>query len=127
MSVLTTTRPWVSDLASGYQGLEFQASAPIPALLSHQVLVRIKKMPLPLVPCSDGAGIIVAVGSDVGPEETSIAVGDEVLCLYNKEHMSGPATAYHMQMGSELPLEGCLTEYKVLPHYSTVKKPVYLS
>jgi NADPH:quinone reductase-like Zn-dependent oxidoreductase len=49
-----------------------------------------------------------------------------VLCLYNTEHMSGPVTAYHMTTGSGLPLEGMLTEYKILPHYSAVKKPKYL-
>jgi hypothetical protein len=41
--------------------------------------------------------------------------------------MSGPVTAYHMTTGSGLPLEGMLTEYKILPYYSTVRKPKYLS
>ncbi|KAF2493719.1 putative alcohol dehydrogenase [Lophium mytilinum] len=149
MPTPTTTRRWVSDLSSGYRALELQPSAPLPTLLPHQVLIRIKavslnyrdldamtgyyntfrthsKTPLPLVPCSDGAGIIVAVGSAVDLAETGVAVGDEVLCLYNTEHMAGPVTAYHMQTGSGLPLEGCLTEYKILPHYATVRKPAYL-
>jgi hypothetical protein len=50
-----------------------------------------------------------------------------VLCLYNTEHMSGPVTAYHMTTGSGLPLEGILTECKILPHHLTAKKPKYLS
>jgi NADPH:quinone reductase-like Zn-dependent oxidoreductase len=134
MSLPPTTHRWASDLSSGYKGLEYQPAAPVPALLPHQVLIKIKavslnyrdldamtgyynsfrkhgKTPLPLVPCSDGVGVIIAVGSDVD-EDTGVAVGDEVLCLYNTEHMSGPVTAYHITTGSRLPLEGILAEYK---------------
>jgi NADPH:quinone reductase-like Zn-dependent oxidoreductase len=134
MSHLTTTRRWASDLSSGYKGLQYQPTALIHSL-PHQVLIKTKaaslnyrdlgamtgyynrfrkhgKTPLPLVPCSDSAGVIIAVGSDVG-EDTGVVVGGEVLCLYNTEHMSGPVTAYHMTTGSGLPLEGMLTEYKI--------------
>jgi NADPH:quinone reductase-like Zn-dependent oxidoreductase len=110
MPLRTTTRRWASDLSSGYKGLEYQIEAPIPSLLPYRVLIKIKavslryrdldaitgcyynsfrkhgKTPLPLVPCSDRVGVIIAVGSDVG-EDTGVAVGDEVLCLYNTEHI----------------------------------------
>jgi NADPH:quinone reductase-like Zn-dependent oxidoreductase len=91
MSLPTTTRRWASDLPSGYKGLEYKPSAPIHSLLPHQVLIKIKAvslnyrdldamtgyydsfrkhgktpLPLPLVPCSDSMGVIIAVRSDVG-------------------------------------------------------------
>lgn len=148
MALPVTTARWGSDLQSGYQNLQFYPAVPLPQLKPHQVLIKIKcvslnyrdldamrgyynsfrkhgKTPLPLVPCSDGAGIIVGIGSEV--EEENVKVDDEVLCLYNTEHMSGPVTLQHMTTGSGMPLEGMLTEYKILPWYSTVKKPSYLT
>jgi hypothetical protein len=93
-------------------------------LKPHYVLIKIKSMslnyqdldvmsgyynsfrkhgstPLPLASCSDGAGVFVSVGEEV--DEEKIKVGDEVLCLYNTEHMSGSVTMHHMATGS-----GCL-------------------
>lgn len=77
----------------------------------------------PVVPCSDGAGEIVAVGAGVERWKQ----GDRVAGIFFQEWYEGPfQMAYHKgALGGSLP--GVLTEYVVLPESSVVALPEHLS
>jgi NADPH:quinone reductase-like Zn-dependent oxidoreductase len=67
-----------------------------------------------MVPLSDGAGEIEAVGDGV----TGFAVGDRVVGAFSSGHPPAP-------LGS--PQDGVLTEYRVFPEDGVVKFPPHLS
>lgn len=67
-----------------------------------------------LIPLSDGAGEIEAVGEGV----TTLAVGDKVAGTFSSGNPPAP-------LGS--PLDGVLTEYRVFPEDGVVKYPGHLS
>ncbi|MET0451811.1 MAG: NAD(P)-dependent alcohol dehydrogenase [Mycobacterium sp.] len=76
-----------------------------------------------LIPLSDGAGEIVAVGDEV----TSFAVGDNVINGFHPRWFGGaaPADAGSDQYGSSR--NGWLTEYKVVSQEAVVPFPDYLT
>lgn len=125
-------------------GLEHlvQAERPDPDPGPGQVLVRVKavsinyrdlllvqgfynpKQPLPIIPFSDGAGEVVAVGEGV----SGVAVGDHVANCFFQGWMSGPPTpetTAATAMGS--PLDGMLSELVVLEEGGVVPLPEHLS
>ena len=67
-----------------------------------------------MIPMSDGAGEIEAVGEGV----TSLAVGDKVVGTFSSGRPPAP-------LGS--PLDGVLTEYRVFPDDGVVKFPEHLT
>jgi NADPH:quinone reductase-like Zn-dependent oxidoreductase len=69
-------------------------------------------VPRDLVPLSDGAGDVVAVGTGV----TSVAVGDRVAATFFQPTPQGPAA-----LGS--PLDGVLSEYVLLADGGAVRLP----
>jgi NADPH:quinone reductase-like Zn-dependent oxidoreductase len=79
--------------------------------------------PLPLVPCSDGAGEVVAVGEGV----TRFQEGDRACAIFAQEWLAGRPT--HERLRSTLggPLSGTLSERIVLNQNGLVKTPDYLS
>ena len=60
-----------------------------------------------VIPCSDGAGNVVAIGERV----TRWQVGDRVCTLFNQSHLAGPLTAEARKTGLGNSLDGCLREY----------------
>ena len=64
-----------------------------------------------VVPGSDMAGEIVALGADVG----GWAVGERVCANFSTDHIFGEVTAEIKATGLGAPIDGVLTEYKVLP------------
>ena len=69
------------------------------------------RQPLPLIPNSDGAGEVLAVGDDV----TRVKVGDRVAGIFAQGWIDGPPTREKVgktTLGS--PLDGMLTELAVL-------------
>jgi NADPH:quinone reductase-like Zn-dependent oxidoreductase len=106
----------------------------------HQVLVRVRASslnfrelailrgyyPLPikpdLIPVSDGAGEVVAVGDAV----TRAKVGDRIAAAIFPRWIDGPfGFDYAAQLGGSL--DGMLTEYAVLPEDAAVPIPDHLS
>lgn len=78
---------------------------------------------LPLVPLSDGAGEVVAVGPDV----QRVAVGDRVLPLFAQLWFAGAPSRDRLRTTLGGPLDGVLAQYAVFPAESVVHAPEQLS
>lgn len=98
------------------------------ASLNYRDLLMVRglynpKQPLPLIPCSDGVGEVVAVGEGV----TRFAVGDRVVTLFSQSWISGdpPADSLRTTLGG--PLDGTLAESMVLSEQGVVAAPAHLS
>jgi NADPH:quinone reductase-like Zn-dependent oxidoreductase len=81
------------------------------------------KMALPRVPCSDGAGEIVAVGPDVA----EFKPGDRVAGIFMQRWLDGPPSLakYPAALGGDV--DGMLAEYVALDATGVVPVPGYLS
>ncbi len=77
---------------------------------------------LPLVPCSDGAGRVVAVG----PGVTRVAVGDLVCPIYSQTWLSGPFREIVWAGTLGGPRDGVMQEYMVLDQDGVVRAPRYM-
>lgn len=77
---------------------------------------------LPLIPISDGAGEIVAIGAGV----SRVAVGDRVCPLMIQKWISGTPTTPTITATLGGPLDGVMAEYMVLGEQGIVKIPEHL-
>ncbi|MGL4420573.1 MAG: zinc-dependent alcohol dehydrogenase family protein, partial [Gemmataceae bacterium] len=75
------------------------------------------------VPCSDGAGTVVAVGDGV----TNVRVGDRVIGCFFQTWSDGPFEIRHHQADLGGTLDGMLTEYADLSADGVIPTPDYLS
>jgi NADPH:quinone reductase-like Zn-dependent oxidoreductase len=128
------------NLGAGLAGLTMKEhDIPVPG--PGEVLVRVRASslsfrelmillwgyyPLPIrpdvVPVSEGAGEVVAIGSNV----TCVKVGERVAGAVFPHWIDGPfAWDYAAQLGGSL--DGMLTEYAVLPEEGVVHIPEHLS
>src|SRR3989338_7288759 len=64
------------------------------------------RQPLPLIPCSDGAGEVIAVG----PEVTGLKIGDRVAALVAQDWLSGASLKEYFRSTLGGPLDGMLCE-----------------
>jgi len=80
------------------------------------------RQPLPLVPCSDAAGEVVAVGAGV----TELAPGDVVLPAFAQDWIAGEPTRSRLRSTLGGPLPGTLTTHRVFPVPSLVRAPTHL-
>jgi NADPH:quinone reductase-like Zn-dependent oxidoreductase len=114
---------------------------PTPELASGEVLVRVRSVSLnyrdkaivdetyplptkfPIVPASDLAGDVVAVGANV----THLKPGDKVISVFKPYWLDGTPSveAYSSNLASPLP--GVLAEYVVLPESGALPYPAYLT
>jgi NADPH:quinone reductase-like Zn-dependent oxidoreductase len=78
---------------------------------------------LPLVPCSDGAGEVEAVGAGV----TRVKPGDRVMSLFSQTWLAGPPTREKLAATLGGPLDGTLAERVVLSADGLVPTPPHLS
>jgi len=78
---------------------------------------------LPIVPLSDGAGEVVAVGDGV----TSLSVGDHVSPLFFPRWMSGDALGDERAVSTGCEADGCLREYGVFDEQGVVKNAPHLT
>ncbi|CAM3209015.1 NAD(P)-dependent alcohol dehydrogenase [Corallococcus sp. ZKHCc1 1396] len=127
----------------GAFGLEnlVRAERPDPTPGPFQVRVRVKatslnardlmmvegrynpRQKLPLVPNSDGAGVVDAVG----PGVTRVKTGDRVMTLFAQAWQSGGPTRAIMPTTLGGPLDGALSDTMLLHEDGVVPTPAYLS
>ena len=81
------------------------------------------RMALPRIPCSDGAGEVVAVGEGV----TSVKPGDRVAGIFMQRWLDGPPSAETTPGALGGDIDGMLAEYVVLPQTGVVPFPQHLS
>ncbi len=131
---------WEIGEAFGLENLrEVQREVPTPghgevllkmkaASLNFRDLLMVKGMynprqPLPLVPCSDGVGVVESCGEGV----SSLKAGDRVIPCFAPDWSSGEPTKDKLRTTLGGPLDGTLSEYMVVPEQSVVMAPEYLS
>jgi NADPH:quinone reductase-like Zn-dependent oxidoreductase len=81
------------------------------------------KQPLPLVPCSDGAGEVAAVG----PGVTRVKPGDRVAGIFAQKWLGGSLGRAELRSTLGGPLDGMLAEQVVLHEDGLVHVPGHLS
>jgi NADPH:quinone reductase-like Zn-dependent oxidoreductase len=81
------------------------------------------KMPLPRIPCSDGAGEVVEVGEEVN----DVAVGQRVAGIFMQRWLEGAPTAETSRGALGGDVDGMLAEYVVLHQSGVVPFPKHLS
>jgi NADPH:quinone reductase-like Zn-dependent oxidoreductase len=98
------------------------------ASLNYRDLLTVRghynpKQPLPLIPCSDGAGKVLSVGEGV----SMVKPGDRVATIFAQDWLAGRPDA--RALGSTLggPLDGTLCERMVLPQWGVVPVPEHLT
>jgi NADPH:quinone reductase-like Zn-dependent oxidoreductase len=96
--------------------------------LNYRDLLMIKglynpKMMLPRIPCSDGAGEVVALGEGV----TRVRVGDRVCGIFMQRWLDGPLTAEKSKAALGGDVDGMLAEYVLLDQNGLVHFPDHLS
>ncbi|WP_257166792.1 NAD(P)-dependent alcohol dehydrogenase [Bradyrhizobium sp. SRS-191] len=114
---------------------------PVPQPARGEVLVRINaasinyrdlltvrggygsKQKFPLVPLSDGAGVVEAVGDGVA----SFARGDRVIGSFFEGWTGGEPSEAKMRAALGGAVDGTLTEYRVFPAQALVRTPAHLS
>jgi NADPH:quinone reductase-like Zn-dependent oxidoreductase len=81
------------------------------------------KQKLPLIPCSDGAGVVEAVG----PGVTRVAPGDRVATTLNPRWIAGEPARELIRSTLGGPLDGALQERMVMSEEGVVRVPAHLS
>ena len=124
----------------GIESLEF-VERPTPAPGPGEVLVGVKavainyrdlmvvkgqynpRMPLPRIPCSDGAGTVVEAGAGV----TAWKPGDRVAGIFMQNWLDGPLTAAKARGALGGDIDGMLADFVVLREEGLVALPDHLS
>nr|VWO97470.1 N/A [Ganoderma boninense] len=140
MSLPQTTREYRLPKVDGFHNLTLQEGA-IPPLKSTEVLLKVHAVSLQyrdlvvargqyvfgqkanVVPGSDMAGEIVAVGEHVAGWQ----VGDRVIPNFSLAHVFGEASEETINTALGAPIDGVLTEYKVVPAHALVRAPAHMS
>src|SRR5580698_1389470 len=96
--------------------------------LNYRDLMMVKglynpKMALPRIPCSDGAGEVVAIGEGV----RRVQVGDRVCGIFMQRWLDGPLTAERSKAALGGDVDGMLAEYALLDQDGVVRFPEHLS
>jgi NADPH:quinone reductase-like Zn-dependent oxidoreductase len=98
------------------------------ASLNYRDLLLIRgaynpKQKLPVVPCSDGAGVVVAVGDGV----TRVRPGDRVCPTFHQAWLAGEPSRERLRASLGSPLDGTLAELMLLDEEGLVAIPGDLS
>jgi NADPH:quinone reductase-like Zn-dependent oxidoreductase len=78
---------------------------------------------LPLIPISDGVGVVSAIG----PGVTRVAVGDRVCPTFCQNWISGEPDLERLAQSLGGPIDGTMAEYMCLPEGGMCKVPAHLS
>ena len=133
-------KAWTIQTHGSLDGLT-PVEQPQPEPATGEVLVRVRavslnfrdlitlerqqpgNLPPPLVPCSDGAGEVAAVGAGI----TRCKVGDRVAGAFFRDWLNGPfELRYHGAAGGGS-IHGWLREFVALPEHALVPIPEHLS
>lgn len=124
----------------GIEGFKL-VDRPVPQPGAGEVLVRLKAATLnyrdlltvkggygsrqkfPLVPVSDGAGVV----ETVGPGVSTFAPGDRVVGSFFENWLGGAPSETKMRAALGGSVDGVLTEYRTFPAQALVKTPQHLS
>ncbi|RNJ59566.1 hypothetical protein D7B24_002176 [Verticillium nonalfalfae] len=122
MSAPQTTKGWTVEGTGSLDCLRFSENLVVPGLKANEVLVKFHAAslnyrdghyPLPVkqsvVPGSDGAGEVVAVGSKV----TRFEKGAKVITLFSQAHQSGELTPEILSSSLGGAIDGTLRQYGV--------------
>ncbi|KAJ9607479.1 hypothetical protein H2200_007557 [Cladophialophora chaetospira] len=141
-SLPTTTSGYRIDLTAGsFDGLRLDETIPVPELGARDVLITLQAvslnyrdiaMPLRLypaytkedvVPCSDGSGIVLAVGSEV----KALKAGDKVCPTFFQDFEDGYATKESRATSLGGLNDGVLRKHAVFNEKGLIKLPDFLS
>ena len=133
-------RCWTIDGGFGIANLK-QTERPEPRPAPGQIVVRVRavslnfrdllvtkglynpKMPLPRIPCSDGAGEVIAVGDGV----SRVKVGDRVAAIFHQKWLSGEISEAVARAALGGDIDGMMAEQVLLPEEGVVHIPSHLS
>jgi NADPH:quinone reductase-like Zn-dependent oxidoreductase len=98
------------------------------ATLNYRDLLTVKggygsRQKFPLVPVSDGAGVV----ERVGPGVREFAPGDRVVGSFFESWLSGEPSQAKMRANLGGAVDGVLTQYRIFPKHALVKTPEHLS
>ncbi len=98
------------------------------ASLNYRDLLTVKggygsRQKFPLVPLSDGAGVVEAVGDGV----TAFARGDRVIGSFFESWTGGEPSEAKMRAALGGAVDGTLSEYRMFPAHALVRTPAHLS
>ncbi|PQE03764.1 alcohol dehydrogenase protein [Rutstroemia sp. NJR-2017a BBW] len=140
-SIPKTTKAWRIHGQDGFESLKFNTEDKVPELGANDVLVKFHaaslnyrdlimpkgQYPFPqndkVVPCSDGAGEVIAVG----PKVTRFQPGAKVLTLFNQAHIGGSLDPATLQTGLGGAIDGTLRQHGVFNENGLVEMPSTLN
>jgi NADPH:quinone reductase-like Zn-dependent oxidoreductase len=81
------------------------------------------RLKFPRIPCSDGAGIVVAIGEGV----KTVSVGDRVAGIFMQNWIDGSPSGSKQKGALGGDIDGMLAEYVILPELGLVTLPAHLT
>ncbi|KAF9450642.1 NAD(P)-binding protein [Macrolepiota fuliginosa MF-IS2] len=140
MTLPATTRQYQLTKAGSYKNLQIK-EVPVNPPKPHDVLVKVHAVSLQyrdllvasgtylapcadqVIPCSDMAGEVIALGEGVQDWK----IGDRVCANFSTDHIYGDSTFAIQQTSLGGQAHGVLTQYRTFPAHSLVKVPEHYS